>query len=94
MADRLVVMDRGRVRQIGTAEALYERPADAFVAGFIGRCNLLRGRAGGPGRFRAAGGAALPCAPGARRRPMRAGAAAGARLGRDRGEGFRAGCGR
>ena len=65
MADRLVVMDRGRVRQIGTAEALYERPADAFVAGFIGRCNLLRGALDGPGRFRARGGAALPCAPGA-----------------------------
>ena len=65
MADRLVVMDRGRVRQIGTAEALYERPADAFVAGFIGRCNLLRGALDGPGRFRAAGGTALPCAPGA-----------------------------
>jgi putative spermidine/putrescine transport system ATP-binding protein len=58
-------MDRGRVRQIGTAEALYERPADAFVAGFIGRCNLLPGRLDGPGRFRAAGGALLPCAPGA-----------------------------
>ena len=65
MADRLVVMDRGRVRQIGTAEALYERPADAFVAGFIGRCNLLRGRLEAPGLFRAAGGAALPCAPAA-----------------------------
>ena len=64
MADRLVVMDRGRVRQIGTAEALYERPADAFVAGFIGRCNLLRGRMEGAGLFRAQGGALLPCTPG------------------------------
>ncbi len=62
MADRLVVMDRGRVRQIGTAEELYEQPADAFVAGFIGRCNLLTGRLASPGRFVADGGAALPCA--------------------------------
>jgi putative spermidine/putrescine transport system ATP-binding protein len=43
MADRLVVMDQGRVKQIGTAEELYERPADAFVAGFVGRCNLIAG---------------------------------------------------
>ncbi|MBL6080906.1 ABC transporter ATP-binding protein [Belnapia sp. T18] len=63
MADRLVVMERGRVRQIGTAEALYERPADAFVAGFIGRCNLLRGTPEAPGRFRTPGGALLPCLP-------------------------------
>ncbi|SDB20106.1 ABC transporter ATP-binding protein [Belnapia rosea] len=61
MADRLVVMERGRVRQTGTAEDLYERPADAFVAGFIGRCNLLRGAPEGPGHFRAHGGALLPC---------------------------------
>jgi putative spermidine/putrescine transport system ATP-binding protein len=61
MADRLVVMDRGRVRQVGSAEALYERPADAFVAGFIGRCNLIPGKVEGPGLFRAEGGALLPC---------------------------------
>jgi putative spermidine/putrescine transport system ATP-binding protein len=63
MADRLVVMDRGRVRQVGNAEALYERPADAFVASFIGRCNLVRGKPEGTGSFRAEGGAVLPCAP-------------------------------
>jgi putative spermidine/putrescine transport system ATP-binding protein len=62
MADRLVVMERGRVRQVGTAEDLYERPADPFVAGFVGRCNLLEGRLEGPGRFRARAGALLPCA--------------------------------
>ncbi|RMI15465.1 ABC transporter ATP-binding protein [Pseudoroseomonas wenyumeiae] len=62
MADRLVVMDRGRVRQVGTAEDLYERPADPFVAGFVGRCNLLEGRLEEQGRFRTASGALLPCA--------------------------------
>jgi putative spermidine/putrescine transport system ATP-binding protein len=61
MADRLVVMDRGRVRQVGTAEELYERPADPFVAGFVGRCNLVEGRVEGAGRFRAETGALLPC---------------------------------
>ncbi|HYF06418.1 MAG TPA: ABC transporter ATP-binding protein [Acetobacteraceae bacterium] len=61
MADRLVVMDRGRVRQVGTAEALYEQPADAFVAGFIGRCNFFAGAPEGENLFRTAGGALLPC---------------------------------
>jgi len=43
VADRLVVMAAGRVRQIGTARQIYEDPADMFVAGFIGQANLLRG---------------------------------------------------
>ncbi|HYZ34376.1 MAG TPA: ABC transporter ATP-binding protein, partial [Crenalkalicoccus sp.] len=63
LADRLVVMDRGRVRQVGRAEEVYERPADAFVAGFLGGCNLLPGAPAGPGRFRLASGAELPCDP-------------------------------
>ena len=62
MADRLVVMEHGRVRQAGTAEDLYERPADPFVAGFVGRCNLVAGAAAGAGLFRAESGALLPCA--------------------------------
>jgi putative spermidine/putrescine transport system ATP-binding protein len=62
MADRLVVIERGRVRQVGTAEDLYERPADPFVAGFVGRCNLVEGRLEAPGQFRAESGALLPCA--------------------------------
>src|SRR6266550_2233664 len=37
MADRLVVMNEGSVRQVGTQRDLYERPADRFVAGFVGR---------------------------------------------------------
>lgn len=36
LGDRVVVMNQGRVRQIGTPEELYARPADLFVAGFIG----------------------------------------------------------
>jgi putative spermidine/putrescine transport system ATP-binding protein len=62
MADRLVVMEKGRVRQIGTAEELYERPTDPFVAGFVGQCNLVEGTLEGAGMFRAASGALLPCA--------------------------------
>jgi putative spermidine/putrescine transport system ATP-binding protein len=49
MCDRVAVMDRGRVSQVGTPEDLYERPANRFVAGFVGRANWLAGiaRAGG-----------------------------------------------
>ncbi|MFZ6764884.1 ABC transporter ATP-binding protein [Pseudoroseomonas sp. WGS1072] len=64
MADRLVVMEKGRVRQVGTAEQLYEDPADPFVAGFVGRCNLLEGRVEAPGRFRTRAGDLLLCQAG------------------------------
>uniref|UniRef100_A0A9E8CU71 ABC transporter ATP-binding protein n=1 Tax=Bosea sp. NBC_00436 TaxID=2969620 RepID=A0A9E8CU71_9HYPH len=43
MADRLVVMSGGSVQQIGTPQDLYERPANTFVASFIGASNLLAG---------------------------------------------------
>jgi iron(III) transport system ATP-binding protein len=43
VSDRIVVMDRGSVVQEGTAEDLYYRPATPFVAGFIGRVNLIGG---------------------------------------------------
>jgi putative spermidine/putrescine transport system ATP-binding protein len=61
MADRLVVREGGRVRQVGTAEELYERPADLFVANFIGRVNALPGEVAGPGEFRTTDGTTLPC---------------------------------
>jgi putative spermidine/putrescine transport system ATP-binding protein len=44
VADRLVVMCQGVVRQVGTARDVYQRPADLFVAGFIGQANLLGAR--------------------------------------------------
>ena len=43
MSDRIAVMRAGRVDQLGTPEELYERPATAFVAGFLGVSNLLEG---------------------------------------------------
>ncbi len=43
MSDRIAVMNHGRVEQIDTPEAVYERPATAFVAGFIGVSNLMPG---------------------------------------------------
>ncbi|NDL62820.1 ABC transporter ATP-binding protein [Acerihabitans arboris] len=44
MADRIAVLDGGRLQQIGTPEALYRQPANMFVAGFIGTpaMNILR----------------------------------------------------
>jgi putative spermidine/putrescine transport system ATP-binding protein len=45
MSDRLAVFNRGRIEQLGTPAELYERPATAFVAGFVGTSNLLRGAA-------------------------------------------------
>ena len=44
VSDRIVVMNRGRIAQVGTPHDLYERPADAFVADFIGSANLIPGR--------------------------------------------------
>jgi spermidine/putrescine transport system ATP-binding protein len=41
MSDRIAVMNRGRVEQIGDPEDVYERPATTFVAGFIGVSNLM-----------------------------------------------------
>jgi spermidine/putrescine transport system ATP-binding protein len=44
MSDRLVVMDAGRIEQLGTPRELYERPATRFVANFLGTSNIISGR--------------------------------------------------
>ena len=61
MADRLVVMNEGAVHQVGTQRDLYERPADRFVAGFVGRTTFLAGTVETAGRFRTDGGLGLAC---------------------------------
>jgi iron(III) transport system ATP-binding protein len=43
VSDKIVVMNKGRIAQEGTPADLYERPADAFVADFIGSANLVPG---------------------------------------------------
>src|SRR5262245_37367326 len=43
LSDRLVVMNHGRAEQIGPPHEAYERPASSFVAGFLGKTNLLNG---------------------------------------------------
>ena len=45
MSDRLAVFNRGRIEQVGSPADMYERPTTAFVAGFVGTSNLLRGEA-------------------------------------------------
>jgi ABC-type Fe3+/spermidine/putrescine transport system ATPase subunit len=44
LADRIGVLAKGALRQIGTPEQLYDAPDDAFVARFLGEHNMLRGR--------------------------------------------------
>jgi ABC-type sugar transport system ATPase subunit len=69
MGDRIVVMNAGRVEQVGAPLELYDRPRTLFVAGFIGSpaMNLLRGRLaadGGRPTFEPEGGGfALPLPP-------------------------------
>ncbi len=43
MSDTVVVMDKGRIQQIGTPEDIYNEPKNAFVADFIGESNIIDG---------------------------------------------------
>ncbi|TNC08336.1 ABC transporter ATP-binding protein [Methylobacterium terricola] len=61
VADRLAVMEKGQVRQVGTPSEIYRRPADRFVASFVGRANFYAGRAE-RGIFVTASGLRLPVA--------------------------------
>jgi ABC-type Fe3+/spermidine/putrescine transport system ATPase subunit len=71
LSDRIAVMRKGRLHQIGTPRELYEEPANRFVAGFVGRANLLPVEIEGDGpagstSVRLPGGAVwtLPTTPG------------------------------
>jgi sulfate transport system ATP-binding protein len=54
VADRIVVMNEGRIEQVGHPEEVYEHPATPFVYSFLGNVNLFHGRAAG-GRVEVAG---------------------------------------
>ncbi|MET0677611.1 MAG: TOBE domain-containing protein, partial [Bradyrhizobium sp.] len=61
--DRIAVMNHGIIQQVGTPQELYERPANLFVANFLGTANILEGRlvGDGPSRiFEASGGLRIP----------------------------------
>lgn len=49
MADEIVVMSNGRVEQVASPQDIYHKPANAFVAGFIGKANFFNGVAGPDG---------------------------------------------
>lgn len=76
ICDRVAVMNDGVVQQVGSPIELYERPANLFVAGFLGAANILQGVVAGTGAdriFDLGGGARLPI-------PADATVPAGARL--------------
>ena len=50
LADRIIVMNRGRIEQMGAPDEVYMRPGTAFVASFIGRANWFQGRISGATR--------------------------------------------
>ncbi|ARU87674.1 ABC transporter ATP-binding protein [Pseudomonas sp. M30-35] len=52
IADRIVVMNAGRLEQVGSSSAIYSAPASRFVADFIGEANLIDYRAAGAGEIR------------------------------------------
>jgi spermidine/putrescine transport system ATP-binding protein len=62
MADRIAVMNEGKIEQIGTPEEIYRRPESRFVADFIGESNFLEVRRGSDGRVTARDGSRVPCA--------------------------------
>ena len=47
MSDRIVVMNGGRIEQVGAGQEIYDRPATPFVARFIGEANVFEGRVAG-----------------------------------------------
>ncbi|MGB7588817.1 MAG: ABC transporter ATP-binding protein [Solirubrobacterales bacterium] len=64
MSDRIAVMNRGRVEQVGVPEDVYERPATTFVAGFIGVSNLMPATVSGPHEVRLDRGPTVTAAAG------------------------------
>ncbi|HEV7251506.1 MAG TPA: ABC transporter ATP-binding protein [Mesorhizobium sp.] len=64
MSDRIAVMSAGKILQVGTPADIYDRPADRFVADFIGETNFLQGRVAGVengfARVTLASGATIP----------------------------------
>src|SRR3954447_15466041 len=64
MADQIAVMDNGHIEQLGAPGELYETPRTAFVAGFLGVSNLIRGKLEN-GALLADGGVALQLPAGA-----------------------------
>jgi spermidine/putrescine transport system ATP-binding protein len=65
MADQIAVMNQGRIEQLGTPTELYETPASAYVASFLGASNLIAGTVSGPDTIRLKNGSEVKVLPGA-----------------------------
>jgi iron(III) transport system ATP-binding protein len=66
ICDRVAVMNSGEIQQMGSPSDLYEKPANLFVAGFLGTANIIQGRITGEGAalmFEADGGLLVPIPP-------------------------------
>jgi iron(III) transport system ATP-binding protein len=63
IADRICVMNLGRIEQVGSPSDIYERPRTRFVADFVGKTNLLSGNLTGPDSFDLGNGMVLPVSP-------------------------------
>jgi putative spermidine/putrescine transport system ATP-binding protein len=59
LSDRVAVFNQGRIEQLATPQALYDSPANAFVAGFVGDNNTLPGHVDGDGHLRLPDGRGL-----------------------------------
>ncbi len=63
MSDRIAVMSKGKILQVGSPRDIYDRPSERFVANFIGDTNFLEGELagieGGEGKVRLGGGATI-----------------------------------
>lgn len=63
VCDRIAVFNEGRIQQVGTPMGLYEKPANLFVANFLGTANILDGKVMGEGNarsFEVAGAGSIP----------------------------------
>ena len=49
MSDRIAVMNHGIIQQVATTTEIYERPANDFVADFVGESNIFHGAVSAPG---------------------------------------------
>jgi ABC-type Fe3+/spermidine/putrescine transport system ATPase subunit len=59
LSDRIAVMNKGRIQQVATTTEIYERPANDFVADFVGESNIFRGTVTEPGVLSLEGGRRL-----------------------------------
>ena len=59
LSDRIAVMNKGTIQQVATTTEIYERPANDFVADFVGESNIFHGTMSGPGTVTLEGGRTL-----------------------------------